>query len=113
MHSEGLMPILDTQVKIKNNKCIFKFYKKKVRNPLLMLKSSAMPNKIMRNALVQEGIRRLRNTSRELPWQLKADILSKFSHKMIMSGYNAMFRLEIIQSADRGYDRQCDAADQG
>ena len=113
MHSEGFMPILDTQVKIENNKCIFKFYKKKVANPLLMLESSAMPNKIKRNALVQEGIRRLRNTSRELPWQLKADILSEFSHKMMMSGYNAKFRLEIIQSAVRGYDRQCDAADRG
>ena len=113
LHSDGFMPILDTQVKIQDNKCIYKFYKKKVANPLLMLESSAMPRKVKRNTLVQEGIRRLRNTSRELPWSVKAEILSEFSHKMMLSGYNEKFRLEIIQSAVRGYDRQCDASDRG
>ena len=43
-----------------------KFYKKEVSNPLPMLASSAMPMKIKRNSLAQEGIRRLRNTSRSL-----------------------------------------------
>ena len=72
-----------------------------------------MPMKIKRNGLVQEGIRRLRNTKRELPWSLKADILSDFSHKLMISGYSEKFRLEIIQSAVRGFDNQCDAADRG
>ena len=69
--------------------------------------------KIKRNTLVQEGIRRLRNTSRELPWAIKAEILSEFSHKLMLSGYHAKFRLEVIQSAVRGYERQCDDADRG
>ena len=107
------MPILDCQVRTKNNKCIYKFYKKSVANPLLMLESSAMPMKIKRNSLVQEGIRRLRNTRRELPWSVKAEILSDFSHKLMISGYGVKFRLEIIQSAVRGYENQCNAADKG
>ena len=78
-----------------------------------MLEKSAMPLKVKRNSLVQEGIRRLRNTKRELPWNVKADILSEFCHKMKISGYSERFRLEVIQSAVRGYDRQCDRADQG
>ena len=86
---------------------------KSVSNPLLMLENSAMPMKVKRNSLAQEGIRRLRNTSRSLPWSLKAEILSEFSHKLMISGYNEKFRLEIIQSAVRGYERQCQVADNG
>ena len=78
-----------------------------------MLENSAMPMKVKRNSLAQEGIRRLRNTSRSLPWSLKAEILSEFSHKLMISGYNEKFRLEIIQSAVRGYERQCQVADNG
>ena len=111
--NEGFMPILDLQVKEVNNKCIYKFYKKSVSNPLLLLESSAMPMKIKRNCMVQEGMRRLRNTSRELPWELKAEILSEFSHKLMVSGYSERFRLDNIQSTVRGYERQCEAADRG
>ena len=109
----GFMPILDLQVKVINNKCIHKFYKKKVSNPLLLLESSAMPMKIKRNCMVQEGIRRLRNTSRELPWTTKAEIMTEFSHKLMLSGYSERFRLDTIQSAVRGYENQCDASDRG
>ena len=55
----GIMPILDLQVKVENNKCTYKFYKKKVSNPLLMLESCAMPIKVKRTCMVQEGLRRL------------------------------------------------------
>ena len=68
-------------------------------------------NEDKKNSLVQEGIQRLRNTRRELPWSVKAEILSDFSHKLI--NYGVKFRLEIIQSAVRGYENQCNAADKG
>ena len=32
---------------------------------------------------------------------------------MMLSGYSEKFRLEIIQSAIRGYEKQCEAADRG
>ena len=74
----GFMPILDLQVKVERNQCTYKFYKKKVSNPLLMLESSAMPMKVKRTCMVQEGLRRLRNTRRDLPWNQKVEILSEF-----------------------------------
>ena len=43
------MPILDIQVKVENNKIIYKFFKKPVSSPLLMLERSAMPTRIKRN----------------------------------------------------------------
>ena len=55
----------------------------------------------------------MRNTKRELPWKLKAEIISKFSNSLRISGYNEKFRMEVIQSAVRGYEAQCDRADRG
>ena len=82
-------------------------------NPYVILSKSAMSDRIKRNTLVQEAIRRLRNTSRDLPWDLKAKLLSEFSNKMMNSGYSETFRLEVIQAAVRGYERQCEKADKG
>ena len=103
----GWMPILDLQVQVSNNEIIYKFYKKEVSHHLLMLERSALPAKMKRNSLVQEGIRRLRNTKRELDWSVKSEILSEFSFSLYMSGYSEKFRLETIQSAVIGYERQC------
>ena len=72
-----------------------------------------MPLKMKRTALIQEGLRRLLRTRRELPWELKAGILSEFSHKMMCSGYWEQFRLEVIEEAIRLYDQKCLKADQG
>ena len=55
----------------------------------------------------------MRNTKRELPWKLKAEIISKLSNSLRISGYNEKFRMEVIQSAVRGYKAQCDRADRG
>ena len=35
-----ILPILDIQVKVENNKIIYKFYEKPVSSPLLMLEKS-------------------------------------------------------------------------
>ena len=78
-----------------------------------MLERSAMPSKIKRNSLVQEGIRRLRNTRRSLPWSEKAEILSQYSHSLMSSRYSEKYRYQIITAAVNGYERQCARADRG
>ena len=85
MNESGWMPLLDLQVCVIENKIVYKFYKKSMSNKLVMMERSAMPTKIKRNALVQEVIRRLRNTSRSLPWSVKSKILSDFSFAMKLS----------------------------
>ena len=86
-HLSGLMPILDIQTRVEDGQITYLFYKKYVANPLLLRASSAMPQKMKRTALIQEGLRRLLKTKRELPWKTKASILSEFSHKMLCSCY--------------------------
>ena len=41
----------------------------------------------------------LLNTSLQLPCEVTADILSESYHCMLVSGYHAKFRLEVIQAA--------------
>ena len=113
INNNYFMPILDIQVKVINNKIEYRFYKKSMSNHRVMLARSAMPPNIKRNSLAQEVIRRLRNTSRELPWSDKAAILTEFSHSMWSSGYSEQFRLEIIQAGVRGFENQCEVADSG
>ena len=68
LHPSGFMPLLDLQIKTKNNQIIYKFYKKKVSNNLVILNKSKIPAKVKRITCIQEVIRRLRNTKRELSW---------------------------------------------
>ena len=63
------MAILDIKVKVVDNQIIYKFHKKKMANPLGIVSDSAMPDKVTRTTWVETGIRRMRNTSRRLPWQ--------------------------------------------
>ena len=112
-NNQNFMPILDIQVKVVKNQIEYRFYKKSMSNHRVMLARSAMPPNIKRNSLAQEVIRRLWNTSRDLPWSEKASILTEFSHSMMCSGYSEKFRLEIIQAGVKGFENQCEVADNG
>ena len=92
------MPILDIQCCVKDNQIRFEFFKNPVSNPLLISKDSAMPFKTKRAALSSEALRRLRNTSRELPWAEKVEILSEFSHKLMCSGWDKKTSYDFIMA---------------
>ena len=62
---------------------------------------------------VKEGMRRLRNTKHELPWELKVEILCKYSHKLTVSGYNDKFQYKVISAVVLRYEWQCEQADSG
>ena len=113
LHPSGFMPILDLQIKTENNQIIYKFYKKKVSNNLVILNKSKIPAKVKRITCIQEVIRRLRNTKRELSWSIKREILTEFSWSLHQSGYPEQFRLEVISSGINAYEMQCARADAG
>ena len=109
----NFMPILDLQCSVKENRIMFKFFKKPMANPILMPKSSAMPFQVKRSSLAQEALRRLRNTSRSLPWSEAANILSEYSHKLMLSGWSEAERFDFISAGLAGYKRQCEKSDNG
>ena len=113
-HEHGWMPLLNLQVRDKDDNSIdYKWYGKKVSNPLLMMSSSALSEKVKTNSLVQMAITRLSNTRRTLPWKVSADILTGFSLRMKWSGYSAAFRKEVIYAAVTGYERILEKVDKG
>ena len=48
---------------MRENKTLFKFFKKPMANLILMTKRSAMPFQVKRLSLAQEALRQLSNTS--------------------------------------------------
>ena len=113
-HESGWMPLLDLQVRVaRDNTLDYKFYSKKVANPLLLMNHSALPDRVKRNSLVQQAMTRMRNTRRTLPWEVVADTLTEFSLRLKWSGYCSTYRAEILYAAVTGYDRLLARVDRG
>ena len=53
---------------------------------------------------MQEVIRRLRNTQRDMDWSVKKDILSVLAWSLHLSGYSEQFRYDVIFSGIKGYE---------
>ena len=64
-------------------------------NLLGIVRDSAMPDKVTGTTWVETGIRRMRNTSRRLPWHEFADTLSELSLELMLSGFNEKYRLQL------------------
>ena len=114
----GKMPVLDLSVWVEKDadghKSIWwQHYRKPVTNMLLMMEKSAMPAKVKRTTLTQEVIRILRNCRLELPWEMKAELLTEMSAHMMMSGYGEKFREEVIVSGVNGFEKMVQVQEDG
>ena len=70
-------------------KC-FKFYEKPMCPNRVLQKDSALSQDCIRSSLTQEVVRRMLNCSEGISVQVRQDILSKFSQKMLNSGHSVM-----------------------
>ena len=66
-----------------------------------------------RVSLVQEGLRRLRNTRPSLVPGLQKELMESLAEMMLISGYPEEFRAGVIQSAVIGYQRLAAACERG
>ena len=83
MNADKKLPCLDLKLWIDSEGLIqFEFYSKPMSSPYLLLQRSAVSRNTKRSTLFQEGMRRVRNCSLDLPWQVVRDHLSKFSWQM-------------------------------
>ena len=105
---DGKMPVLDIKVRINENemnRIDFEHYEKPTKNPRVILASSALSFKKKRTILTQEGLRRLRNTKRELGPQIQTKYLNLFMLSLMKSGYSQKFRQEILDSVLKAYQK--------
>ena len=93
----GKMPCLDIQVWIDNGRAIYDFYSKPMASPYIIMAKSAVSMKVKRNVVLQEGLRRIRRTSPDIPMTSLNNTLSKFSNAMRISGYDRKFRYQAIK----------------
>ena len=107
-YKDGKMPVLDIKVKINDNemnRIDFEHYEKPTKNPRVILASSALSFSKKRTILTQEGLRRLRNTKRELGPAVQQKYLNLFMLSLKKSGYNKKFRKEILDSVLKAYQK--------
>ena len=101
MHEDGFVPMLDLKVNIRNNKISHRFYKKSCAHKLTILERSAVPMSIKRNTIFQESMRRIKNHSLDNDWSTIADELSVFSNTLRLSGYNKLFRYNVLKGVKK------------
>ena len=106
-HTDGKLPVLDLKVKLGlKNQIDFQFYEKKTKNSRVILASSALPWRQKETILVNEAVRRLRNTTPQLGSETQNFHLNVFMVKLKNSGYSANFRAKIIRKSRAIYSEQ-------
>ena len=91
----GMLPVLDIKARIyeiEMNRLDFEYYEKPTKNPRLVLASSALSWSKKRTILTQEGLRRLRNTKKELGQEVQIKYLNLCMLNLKKSGYDKKFR---------------------
>ena len=113
-NENGWMPLLDIETRVlPDNSVSWRFYEKEVTSPFTILNASALPGKVKRVSLVQEGLRRLRNTRPDLVHTMKKELMEKLAEKMMVSGYPEEFRIGVIRSVVVGFERLVNACERG
>ena len=63
----------------------------------LITQRSAMPTKVKRETILQEGMRMMRNCDPDTTRMERQKELSKLVNRMRISGYNERFRYEMVK----------------
>ena len=84
----GKLPTLDCELWIENNKIMHQFYEKPQVSNRLLLKTTALASSSLKSSIIQEGVRRLKNTSLDINKHIRDEILNKFSVKLVNSGFS-------------------------
>ena len=96
-YPNGKLPILDLEVWVEENTIFHSFYKKPMASRRVVFAKSALPTKIKRSILLEEGKRRLKNCSPNLDWEKKVIFLNRLSSDMKNSGHSINFRAVILK----------------
>ena len=107
-YEDGKLPVLDLTLSLneeKGNRIDYEFYEKPTKHPKTLLADSAINSKSKRTILTQECLRRIRNTKVELGENVRNEHLNKFMLKMKNSGYSKSYRIQILDSAIKGFEK--------
>ena len=112
-NENGKVPILDLEIAVVDNQMIHEHFEKPCAAKMVIPFQSAHSRKMKMAVLVEEGVRRLRNTARGLDEEKRRSVMEKWSRKLRRSGYPATWRHEVIKAAYEKYDKMCEDEDNG
>ena len=112
-NDSGKVPVLDLNVYIRGDQIVHEFYEKPCASKMVIPYSSAHSKKMKMAVLVEEGLRRLRNTSRGLEQEESRRVMAIWSRKLKRSGYPATVRHEVIKTACEKWEKMCNDEDSG
>ena len=107
-HKDGKLRVLDIKLNVNRemgNRIDYDFYEKSTKHPKVLLADSAINSSSKRTILTQECLRRLRNTKIELGEDVRNMYLNQFMVKLKNSGYTNNYRIQILQSATKAFDK--------
>ena len=108
------MPVLDIQMSLSNNnKIVYEFFEKPCANKFTITKASAHNNRMKMSVLVEEGVRRMRNCSRNLEPEVVNGVMGKWAEKLRRSGYPQTTRHQVIKTAVQKFENMCKVEDGG
>ena len=81
-HPSGFLPILDSQMAVKDGRFIFKHYAKLMASLEVTLNKTSMSESMKLNILTNEGSRRLRNCSVDIPWSEQVTYVNRLMISM-------------------------------
>ena len=83
MNEDKFMPILDMKMSMdKDNKVIYKFYKKPMANKYTMMAKSAVSDRVKRASMTNEAVRRLLCCSTNLAEEAREEIMEDFARML-------------------------------
>ena len=103
-HANNRIPILDTEMWVKDGRFYHDHYRKPMASKEVILARSLISNSQKRDILVQEGGRRLRNCSVEALWTSKTPHLNDLMLAMMRAGHNQPFRETVLSRILARYD---------
>ena len=113
-HHEGNMPSLDLKMYVGDDGLIkYEFYAKPCSSHFTIPAASAHSKRQKLSVMVEEGVRRMRNNSRGLAWEVRRQCMEDWARKLKRSGYPQTFRHQVIKAAVDKWEEMCRKRDEG
>ena len=101
----GKLPTLDTQIWMEGKKLMYEFYEKPMSAKTVIRRNSALSENTKVASLSQDLIRRMKNTSLDLPIAARVQIVDEFSSKLLTSGYSREQIKKIAIAGLKGFEK--------
>ena len=104
MFENGRLPTLDFELWTVGERILYSFYQKPMANKLLIHRKSALGENVKVASLTQNLVRRMKNTSEDVPDVERVKIVDEFYMQLRGSGYSHEQSRKVIKAGLMGYE---------